>query len=176
MQGEAERVLRFRPRIERRPAKALQLSSAGRPSASLLRSQLKASTFDSPEQPCGAKVKDLPDDVHERVKILCAAGDQLAAQESYVDAIAKYEEAFAQLPEPRTDWDAATWIKAALADAHFFSGDYQACWNATQDAVKCCPGALENAFLHPSRRPSGVRARMDGGREPVAHDSLDGGR
>jgi hypothetical protein len=93
-------------------------------------------------------VKDLPDDVHERVKILCAAGDQLAAQESYVDAIAKYEEAFAQLPEPRTDWDAATWIKAALADAHFFSGDYQACWNATQDAVKCCPGALENAFLH----------------------------
>jgi tetratricopeptide (TPR) repeat protein len=92
--------------------------------------------------------EELSDRLHERIKEICALGDDLQEQGDFAMAILRYEEAFALLPEPKADWAAATWIMAALADAHFFAGDWAACREAVQYAFKFCPGALENAFFH----------------------------
>ena len=93
-------------------------------------------------------VKELPDELHAQIKRLCALGDELHERRDLAMAIAHYEQAFALLPEPKGEWEAATWIMAALADAHFSSGHWAACREAVQYAFKFCPGALQNPFLH----------------------------
>lgn len=51
------------------------------------------------------------------------------------------------LPEPKEDWEAALWIRAAIGDVHFLRGDWQACRVVLQEAVKGCAGAIENPFI-----------------------------
>src|SRR5262249_44277801 len=51
------------------------------------------------------------------------------------------------LPEPRTDWEAALWILAAIGDAHFLAGNWQGARDALMEAVKGCAGAAENPFV-----------------------------
>jgi len=66
--------------------------------------------------------RELPDDVHESIKRFCAEGDSLAEAARYPDAITRYDQALALLPTPHQDWEAATWIYAALGDTHFLAG------------------------------------------------------
>ena len=51
------------------------------------------------------------------------------------------------LPEPKTDWEAATWILAAVGDANFLGGDYVAGRDNLGTAMHC-PNAIGNPFLH----------------------------
>ena len=51
------------------------------------------------------------------------------------------------LPEPKTDWEAATWILAAIGDADFLSGDFTAAHEHLSHAMYC-PDAIGNPFLH----------------------------
>ena len=37
-----------------------------------------------------------------------------------------FQQAWDLLPEPAVQWEAATWILAALGDVYFLSGDYEA--------------------------------------------------
>lgn len=69
---------------------------------------------------------ELNDATHERIQSLCAEGDALAEQASYPAALQKYWAAWDLLPEPQTDWAAATWILAAIGDANFLGGDFVA--------------------------------------------------
>jgi len=90
---------------------------------------------------------ELDDAVHEQIKILCAEGDALAGEAKYSDALTKYWAAWDLLPEPPTDWEAATWILAAIGDANFLGGDYVAGRDNLSMAMHC-PGAIGNPFLH----------------------------
>ena len=45
------------------------------------------------------------------------------------------------------EWEAATWILAAIGDANFLSGDYVAGRDNLLTAMRC-PGAIGNPFLH----------------------------
>jgi len=79
----------------------------------------------------------LPDELHERVKALCAQGDALQEAEQHSRAVSVYEEALALLPEPREQWEATTWILAALVDAYFFQQEWAACagkWSRTRSS------------------------------------------
>ncbi|XVN16207.1 hypothetical protein QZH47_09475 [Pseudomonas corrugata] len=58
--------------------------------------------------------------LHESIKDLCGSGDQLAEEGRYEDAIAKYNSAWQLVPDPKNEWEASTWILAAIADALFF--------------------------------------------------------
>jgi tetratricopeptide (TPR) repeat protein len=89
----------------------------------------------------------LPDDVYEGVKQLCATGDAAAEKERYRDAIRWYSRALELLPPPATKWDAATWIFAAIGDAYFLSGDSSAAFEAFDKAMES-PDSLGNPFLH----------------------------
>lgn len=85
--------------------------------------------------------------IHERIQSLCATGDELADEDDFAAAIALYREAWALLPEPRTQWEAATWILAAIGDANFLSGDFAAGRDTLAMAMHC-PDAIGNPFLH----------------------------
>jgi tetratricopeptide (TPR) repeat protein len=95
-------------------------------------------------------IRELPDDVHKSIKRFCAEGDSLAEATCYPDAIARYDQALALLPAPHQDWEAATWIYAALGETHFLAGDFERARQALT-TVMLCPNALDNPFLWPRR-------------------------
>lgn len=90
---------------------------------------------------------ELPTLVHERIKDLCKQGDELAESGDYPTAIQKYWVAWDLLPEPKTDWQAATWLLAAIGDANFLGGDFIAGRDNLSMAMHC-PNAIGNPFLH----------------------------
>jgi hypothetical protein len=59
----------------------------------------------------------LDDDIYAAVVRWCERGDELAEAGDHRAAIKTYNEAWRLVPEPRTEWNASTWILAAIADA-----------------------------------------------------------
>jgi tetratricopeptide (TPR) repeat protein len=97
--------------------------------------------------PVQAKDMELPDSVHEQITQLSKEGDVLAEQGHYREAVDKYLQAFELLPEPRADWEACTWLLAAIGDSNFKSKNYEHARAALSDAMHC-PGAIGNPFIH----------------------------
>lgn len=90
---------------------------------------------------------ELPDAVHAQVVTLSKAGEILAGQTKYREAVAKYAEALKLLPEPKTQWEACTWLLAAIGDINFLAHSYEQARLALSDAMHC-PGAIGNPFIH----------------------------
>jgi tetratricopeptide (TPR) repeat protein len=90
---------------------------------------------------------ELSEDLHERIQSLCKRGDALAEKDQYSAALEQYWAAWELLPEPQTDWQAATWILAAIGDANFLGGDFVAGRDNLSLAMHC-PDAVGNPFLH----------------------------
>jgi len=90
---------------------------------------------------------ELPEQVHAEIERLSKAGDEHAGAGRYADALASYWAAWDLLPEPKVEWEAATWILAAIGDANFLGGDYAAGRDNLANAMRC-PGAIGNPFLH----------------------------
>lgn len=86
-------------------------------------------------------------EIHERIKDLSAAGDALAESDLFDDALSKYWEAFDLLPEPKTEWEAGTWLLTAIGDANFLMGDFVAGRDNLGSAMHY-PDAIGNPFLH----------------------------
>jgi tetratricopeptide (TPR) repeat protein len=89
----------------------------------------------------------LPDSLHEEIVTLSKEGDGLAEDHRFDEALAKYHAAFRLLPEPREAWTAATWLLAAIGDAHYLSGHTEEAAAAFSHAMHC-PEAIGNPFLH----------------------------
>ncbi len=90
---------------------------------------------------------ELSDATHQRITAFCADGDALMDEDDLEGAIERYEEALALVPEPKTDWEAATWIYTAIGDCRFQLGAFAAARDALQLAV-VSPDGLGNAFIH----------------------------
>ena len=54
-------------------------------------------------------MEELPDEVHAKIQELCARGDELAQSSQLAEALKSYWAAWDLLPEPKTNWEAATW-------------------------------------------------------------------
>jgi len=89
---------------------------------------------------------ELPADLHEQIKRHCADGDRLADRGLHEQAIATYNEAWKLVPEPQTEWEASTWVLAAIGDAAFLGGFYSSGVEALQFALHC-PGGAMNPFV-----------------------------
>jgi tetratricopeptide (TPR) repeat protein len=90
---------------------------------------------------------ELDDTVHDKIKSLCSEGDKFAEQRDFPRALELYWSAWDLLPEPKTEWDAATWILAAIGDANFLGGDFGAGRDNLSNVMRC-PDAIGNPFLH----------------------------
>jgi len=89
----------------------------------------------------------LSNEIHKRIQALWKKGDSLADEGQYSAALEQYWAAWDLLPEPQSDWEAATWILAAIGDANFLGGDYVAGRDNLSFAMRC-PDAIGNPFLH----------------------------
>jgi len=65
---------------------------------------------------------ELDDSLYARVRGLCERGDDLVDDGRLDEALQTFLSAWRLLPEPRTDWEAATWILAATGDVNFQRG------------------------------------------------------
>jgi tetratricopeptide (TPR) repeat protein len=90
---------------------------------------------------------DLPDDIHQDVQQLAAAGDRLAEAGQYREARALYEQAWALLPAPAADWEAGLWLLVAIGDTHFLSREFEPARQTFMDAVKLYDEARANPFV-----------------------------
>ena len=90
---------------------------------------------------------ELADDVHEEIALLAERGDHFAESGQYKAAISNYRKALKLVPEPTTDWEAGTWLYAAIADAHFLSADFEACLENIALAA-ASPDGEGNPFIH----------------------------
>jgi tetratricopeptide (TPR) repeat protein len=89
----------------------------------------------------------LSDKVSERIQRLCKKGDSLAENGKFSAALTQYWAAWDLLPEPKTQWEAATWILGAIGDANFLAEDFVAGRDNLSMAMHC-PDAVGNPFLH----------------------------
>lgn len=90
---------------------------------------------------------DLSATLQTEIDRLCAQGDADADRARFAAALGSYWAAWDLLPEPKLDCAAATWILAAVGDANFLGGDYEA-GRDNLSTVMHCPGAIGIAFLH----------------------------
>lgn len=90
---------------------------------------------------------ELPDEAYQEIKSLCAEGDALAGRHEFREAVEVYQHALQLVPDPKEEWQASTWILAAIGDALFLGGHPDYAVRALQDAM-ICPGGLGNPFLH----------------------------
>jgi len=93
------------------------------------------------------ETSELPSTIHEAIQHLCSGGDQLASAGRYEEAIGEYNRAWEIVPEPRTQWNASTWILAAIADAAFLA-NYKTSAREALEYAMACPDAVGNPFLH----------------------------
>ncbi len=89
----------------------------------------------------------LSDEIHTKITTLCASADAYVEGKKFELAMRLYQEAWDLLPEPRHDWDAATWILSALGDCCYLSGDYARSVALFTECLRC-PNALANPFIH----------------------------
>lgn len=95
----------------------------------------------------GGRLNELADSLYEDIKRLCAEGDELANAENFSAALERYWKAFDFLPDPKTQWEAGTWILTAIGDANFLGQDYVAGRDNLASAMHF-PGAIGNPFIH----------------------------
>jgi len=90
---------------------------------------------------------ELSEDTHRQIARLCERGDQLAANGVFDEALKFYKNALDILPEPKSDWEAALWIYAAIGDSHFLSRDFASAKTTFTEAITSY-GGQGNPFLH----------------------------
>ena len=90
---------------------------------------------------------ELVDEIFEKIEALSVAGDNLSDEGAYESALLKYREAFDLLPDPKTEWEAGTWLLAAIGDVHFLQGDFANGRDCLSNAMHF-PDAIGNPFLH----------------------------
>lgn len=91
--------------------------------------------------------KELPASVSAAITRLCNEGDQLAKEGDDRAAHQKYSEAWELVPEDKADWEASTWILAALGELFFQRGDIDEAKNCFLRAVQC-PKGFGNPYIH----------------------------
>lgn len=90
---------------------------------------------------------ELPDSVYNKIERLSEKGNAFLDGGKCDAAIREWEKALSLVPEPRSDWEAATWLYASIGDAHFQKGDHEKAKNAFFDALNC-PDGVGNPFIH----------------------------
>ncbi|MBA6313860.1 MULTISPECIES: hypothetical protein [Cellulophaga] len=92
-------------------------------------------------------MKTLDENLHLEIEKLSAQGDAFAETGNYSDALTAYWNAYDLVPEPKTDWEATTWIMVAIGDANFLGADFQAGVENLSNAMHC-PNGIGNPFIH----------------------------
>jgi tetratricopeptide (TPR) repeat protein len=89
---------------------------------------------------------ELPDALYQQVTYFSERGNAFMDSGDPARAAGMFEQAFALLPEPKTEWEAATWLNASLGDALFAQEKYREALEYFLDALNC-PDGIGNPFI-----------------------------
>ncbi len=90
---------------------------------------------------------ELDERLYSEIKTYCSRGDELAELRNFEGAISEYNKAWELIPAPQNDWEASTWVLAAIADAAYLAGYLTSAREAIEYGMTC-PGAVGNPFMH----------------------------
>lgn len=90
---------------------------------------------------------ELDDKTYDKITQLSKEGNKLLNSNNFDASVEKFNEALNLVPEPKTDWEASTWLYTAIGDAFFLKGDYNKSLNSFYDAYNC-PDAEDNPFIN----------------------------
>lgn len=85
---------------------------------------------------------ELSETLYERIVKKTEEGNELFDRQLFQDAIVKYREALALIPCPKEEWEASTWVYAAIGDALGEVGDVENCLQCFLSAEKCPDGTV----------------------------------
>lgn len=94
-----------------------------------------------------SRPQQLDDVTHARITSICDRGNALAEAGDLNTALLTYQEALGLVPKPIYEWEAATWILAAVGDVLFQQGRYNEARDTLKEAMRCS-GAIGNSFIH----------------------------
>ena len=92
-------------------------------------------------------MSELEETISVRVQALCSRDEELADDGDYAEALDVFWSAWDLIPEPKTIWEAATWVLAAIGDMNFQQENFEAGRDNLAMAMHC-PAAIGNPFLH----------------------------
>lgn len=118
---------------------------------------------------------ELPDALYERITSLSKRGDDLVRQGDDRAAWGLYAEAWELIPEPKINWEASTWVLAALGEIKFRQRKYEEAKNLFLRAVQG-PKGLGNPYIH-LRIGQGQfeTGNLDGAKENLARAYMGAG-
>lgn len=90
---------------------------------------------------------ELPEEISSEIEELSADGSDLFDSSQFQEAIQKWSSAMVLLPDPRTDWDAYTWLAASIGDAHYQLGQIEAARHSFYEALNG-PDGIGNPFVY----------------------------
>ena len=89
---------------------------------------------------------ELENEIFEEISELCEDGEYLIEDNEFLPAIEIFNKALSLVPEPKTDWEASTWLYTAIGDTYAMVQDYKNGLSNLQEAQKCL-GGEENPFI-----------------------------
>ncbi|MEQ1636226.1 MAG: tetratricopeptide repeat protein [Methylococcales bacterium] len=90
---------------------------------------------------------ELSDDIYLKITELSDQGNDFLDNGDYDKAVLAFENGLKLLPEPQIQWEAYTWLKASVGDAHFHAKRFNECSEAEYDALNGVDG-MGNPFIH----------------------------
>lgn len=90
---------------------------------------------------------ELDDDIYSKIVELSEEGDSFLEEDSFEQAIEKYNLALSLLPKPIEEWEASTWLLTSIGEAYFFNENYEDALQTLQLAMHC-PDAIGNPLIH----------------------------
>lgn len=89
---------------------------------------------------------ELEDKVYEKIVKLCEKGDSLVEEGKNEKAVSTYLDALEMVPFPKEDWEASTWIYAAIGDSYYMIKKYGEAEEYFYNAMNC-PEGITNSFI-----------------------------
>jgi tetratricopeptide (TPR) repeat protein len=90
---------------------------------------------------------ELQDTLYEQVEDLSEKGNDLFDNDQFVFATEKWTQALDLLPEPKSGWDAYTWLCTSIGDAHYQLNQFDVARQFLFDALNG-PDGQANPFIH----------------------------
>ena len=117
--------------------------------SALLLSAVPAAAQPAAEPPSNppAMPAELDAKTHAEITRLTDEGQALFDAGKLDEARKLFMQAWMLIPEPQSEWEATTWLAAAIGDIDFLKRRYADARQTLQFAM-LCPGGLGNPFLH----------------------------
>jgi len=92
-------------------------------------------------------MKVLSDEIYKEVQTLSNEGNDFFEKRQFLRALQKYKAALSLVPEPKTKWEASTWLYTSIGDVNFSEENFSVAKENYYNALNC-PNAIQNPYIN----------------------------